>query len=65
MSDSGHSYPTVRRLLGRRVVWHVIPGAAIQRPTDGRHGLFDYDAYRERKGIERLLNRALDVSRTS
>ena len=57
VGDKGYSDPTVRRLLARRGVRAVIPRRSDQRPSDGRHRLFDRATYRERNRVERLINR--------
>jgi transposase len=47
----------VRRLRARRRIRAVIPRRRDQRPDDGRYAPFDRVSYRERDGVERLVNR--------
>ena len=51
--DKGYSSPTVRSRLRGRGIGAVIPTKSDQR----RRPRFDRAAYRERNGVERLLNR--------
>jgi transposase len=51
--DKGYSSPAVRRYLKGRGIGAVIPTKADQEPLPS----FDRAAYRERNGVERLINR--------
>ena len=53
VGDKGYSSPTIRRYLKERKIGAVIPTRADQAPDPA----FDWEAYRERNIIERLINR--------
>jgi transposase len=53
VGDGGDSSPTVRRSLRARRIGFIIPTMVDEVPDP----VFDREAYRERKVVERLINR--------